>query len=130
MWVKDVSRAIDYAETRPELDHDKLAYYGYSWGAEMGGIVPAVEPRIKVCVLALGGLDFHRSLPEVDTINFVSRVKQPVLMLNGRYDFFFPCGIDPGAVLPVAGIEERPEETIALRNRSQHPAQRTHQGNS
>ena len=52
--------------------------------------MPAVEPRIKVCVFALGGLDFHRSLPEVDTINFVSRVKQPVLMLNGRYDFFFP----------------------------------------
>ena len=90
MWVKDASRAIDYAETRPELDHDKLAYYGYSWGAEMGAIVPAVDPRIKVCVLALGGLDFHRSLPEVDTINFISRVKQPVLMLNGRYDFFFP----------------------------------------
>jgi len=90
MWVKDASRAIDYAETRPDLDHDKIAYYGYSWGAEMGGIVPAVEPRIKTCVLALGGLDFQRSLPEVEVINFVSRVKQPVLMLNGRYDFFFP----------------------------------------
>jgi cephalosporin-C deacetylase-like acetyl esterase len=90
MWVKDASRAIDYAETRPELDHSKIAYYGYSWGAEMGGIVPAVEPRIKVSILALGGLDFHRSLPEVDTINFISRVKQPVLMLNGHYDFFFP----------------------------------------
>jgi serine/threonine protein kinase/dienelactone hydrolase len=90
MWVKDGSRAIDYAETRPELDHNKLAYYGYSWGAEMGAIVAAVDPRIKVCVLALGGLDFHRSLPEVDTINFISRVKQPVLMLNGHYDFFFP----------------------------------------
>jgi serine/threonine protein kinase/formylglycine-generating enzyme required for sulfatase activity/predicted esterase len=90
MWVKDASRAIDYAETRPELDHSKLAYYGYSWGAVMGAIVPAVEPRIKVSVLALGGLDFHRSLPEVDTINYISRVKQPTLMLNGHYDFFFP----------------------------------------
>jgi formylglycine-generating enzyme required for sulfatase activity/dienelactone hydrolase len=90
MWVKDVSRAIDYAETRPELDHTKLAYYGYSWGAAEGGLVPAIEPRIKVCVLALGGLEFQRSLPEVEPINFVSRVKQPVLMLNGRYDFFFP----------------------------------------
>ncbi|HEY2361662.1 MAG TPA: protein kinase [Candidatus Angelobacter sp.] len=90
MWVKDVSRAIDYVETRTDLDHDKLGYYGYSWGASMGAIVPAVEPRIKACVLALGGLDFQRSLPEVDTINFVSHVQQPVLMLNGRYDFFFP----------------------------------------
>ena len=90
MWVKDVSRAIDYAETRPELDHDKLAYYGYSWGAAMGGMVPALEPRIKVCVLALGGLEFQRSLPEAEPVNFISHVKQPVLMLNGRYDFFFP----------------------------------------
>jgi formylglycine-generating enzyme required for sulfatase activity len=90
MWVKDASRAIDYAETRPDLDHEKLAYYGYSWGASLGAIVPAVEPRLKACVLALGGLDFQRPLPEVDTINFISRVKQPVLMLNGRYDFFFP----------------------------------------
>ncbi len=90
MWVKDASRALDYAQTRPDLDHDKVAYYGYSWGSEMGGIIPAVDPRIKVVVLALGGLDFHRSLPEVDTVNFLPHVKQPVLMLNGRYDFFFP----------------------------------------
>jgi dienelactone hydrolase len=90
MWVKDASRAIDYVESRPDLDRGKIAYYGYSWGAEMGGIVPAVEPRIKASVLALGGLDFQHSLPEVDVINFVSRVKQPVLMLNGRYDFYFP----------------------------------------
>jgi eukaryotic-like serine/threonine-protein kinase len=41
MWAKDASRAIDYAETRPELDHERLAYYGYSWGAVMGGLIPA-----------------------------------------------------------------------------------------
>ncbi len=90
MWAKDASRAIDYAETRPDLDHEKLAYYGYSWGAELGGLIPAVDTRIKVNVLTLAGLDFHRSLPEVDVINFISHVKQPTLMLNGRYDFFFP----------------------------------------
>jgi len=90
MWAKDASRALDYAETRPELDHEKLAYYGYSWGAVMGGLIPAVEPRIKVNVLVLGGLDFQRSLPEVEVINFLPRVKQPTLMLNGKYDFFFP----------------------------------------
>jgi hypothetical protein len=56
----------------------------------MGAIIPAIDPRIKAVVLASGGVDFHRSLPEVDSINFLPRVKQPVLMLNGRYDFFFP----------------------------------------
>ena len=90
MWTKDASRAIDYAGTRADLDHEKAAYYGISWGAVMGAIVPAVDPRIKAGVLALGGVDFHPSLPEVDTINFLPRVNQPTLMLNGRYDFFFP----------------------------------------
>ena len=90
MWAKDASRAIDYIERRPDLDHDKIAYYGYSWGSEMGTIIPAVEPRIKAVTLALGGFDFHQSLPEVDTVNFAPRVKQPTLMLNGHYDFFFP----------------------------------------
>jgi formylglycine-generating enzyme required for sulfatase activity/dienelactone hydrolase len=90
MWTKDASRALDYLESRSDLDHDRIAYYGYSWGAVMGAIIPAIDPRIKAVVLASGGVDFHRSLPEVDTINFLPRVKQPVLMLNGRYDFFFP----------------------------------------
>jgi eukaryotic-like serine/threonine-protein kinase len=90
MWTKDVSRAIDYAETRPELAHEKLAYYGYSWGAVMGGLVPAVEPRIKTCVLAVGGMDLERAAPEVTPLNFAPHIKQPVLMLNGKYDFFFP----------------------------------------
>lgn len=104
MWVKDASRALDYLETRADLDHRKIAYYGVSWGAKMGGVVPAVETRIKVCVLALGGLDFGQSLPEVDIINFLPRVKQSVPMLNGRYDNYFPVKSASGAVLPHAGL--------------------------
>ena len=29
-------------------------------------------------------------IPEVDPLNFAPHVRQPTLMLNGRYDFFFP----------------------------------------
>ena len=65
MWAKDASRAIDYAETRPDIDHDKLAYYGYSWGAEMGGLIPAVDTRIKVNVLVLAGLDSTVRFPRL-----------------------------------------------------------------
>jgi eukaryotic-like serine/threonine-protein kinase len=90
MWVKDASRALDYVNSRPDLDHAKIAYYGYSWGAVMGAIIPAVDQRIKVNVLALGGMEYSQSLPEADKINFLPRVKQPTLMLNGHYDFFFP----------------------------------------
>jgi eukaryotic-like serine/threonine-protein kinase len=90
MWVKGTSRSIDYAASRADLDPTRLAYFGLSWGGTMGAFIPAVERRIKVCILVAGGLNFQEAHAEVDTINFLPRVKQPVLMLNGRYDFFYP----------------------------------------
>ena len=35
--VKDFRRSVDYLETRDDIAHDKLAYYGVSWGALLGG---------------------------------------------------------------------------------------------
>jgi dienelactone hydrolase len=87
--VKDFKRCIDYLETRQDIDSDKLAYYGMSWGGLLGAIIPAVEDRLKASVLAPGGL-FGRTRPEADQINYVSRVKIPTLMLNGRYDTIMP----------------------------------------
>jgi len=90
MWAKDLRRGIDYLETRPDVSTEHLAYYGVSWGGAMGGVMPAVEPRIKASVLYVAGLDFERARPEVDPVNFLPRVTVPTLMLNGKYDFFFP----------------------------------------
>lgn len=90
MWVKDVGRAIDYIESREDLDASRLAYFGASWGGALGAIIPAVEQRIRANILYVAGLCFQRALPEADQINFVTRVMQPTLMLNGELDFFFP----------------------------------------
>jgi len=89
-WSKDLGRSIDYLESRPEIDRSKLAYQGLSWGGAMGSVLPALEDRIKVCVLIVPGFNLQKSLPEVDELNFAPRVKVPVLMLNGRFDFFYP----------------------------------------
>ena len=56
----------------------------------MGLITLALEPRIRAATLAEGGFPPNRKLPEVDDINFAPRVRIPVLMLNGRYDFIAP----------------------------------------
>jgi len=91
MWAKDVSRSIDYLETRADIDTQHLAYLGFSWGGVLGTIIPAVEKRIKVNVLVAGGLDARsRARPEVDGMNFLPRITQPTLMLNGAYDYYFP----------------------------------------
>jgi len=90
MWRKDLGRTIDYLETREDLLSDKIGYFGISWGGFLGGIMPAVEPRIKAVALMVGGMQMNRSLPEVDQINFLPRVHQPILMMNGIHDMFFP----------------------------------------
>ena len=90
MWGKDLARAIDYVESREDLDDSRIAYLGVSWGGQLGGILPAVEKRIRAVILYVAGFSFQRPLPEADAINYVSRVTQPTLMLNGELDFYFP----------------------------------------
>ena len=89
-WAKDLSRSIDFLETRKDIDREKLAYLGFSWGGEVAPVMLAVERRFKAAILVSGGLDPYRTLPEAEPFNFVSRVQIPVLMLNGRYDHRFP----------------------------------------
>ena len=89
-WSKDLGRSIDYLQTRPDIASAKIGYLGSSWGGEMGAILPALETRLKACVLFFAGFPSGRTLPEVDPLNFAPRVTAPLLMLNGRYDPFFP----------------------------------------
>lgn len=89
-WVTEFRRTVDLVVERPDLDEHNVAYYGLSWGANIGGIIPALEPRVKAIVLYVGGLEMQETYPEVDPFNFLPRITQPVLMLNGRYDHFFP----------------------------------------
>jgi dienelactone hydrolase len=88
--AKDLRRSMDYLWTRPDIDHDRLAYYGISWGGEEAPIMTTVEDRFKVAVLLSGGCDNDKVLPEVDPMNYAPHVKLPVLMMNGRYDFGIP----------------------------------------
>jgi len=88
-WAKDLGRAIDYIESRNNLDHQKLAFYGYSWGAALGPIMNAVETRFRAAVLLSGGFYQQKGLPEADQINFAPHDKIPTLMINGRNDFIF-----------------------------------------
>jgi len=90
MWAKDLGRSLDWIATRPDLDAKRVAFYGASWGAFLGPLMLAVDERLKVGVLVGGGLEAQEALPESDPFQFLGLVHQPVLMVNGRYDFFFP----------------------------------------
>ena len=112
--AKDLSRAIDYLETRADIDRDRLAYYGLSLGARVGSVLLALEPRPKVAVLVAGGFTSRRRLPEVDEINFAPRVRAPVLMINGRYDFIFPVETSQRPMFRWLGTPEAHKRHVVL----------------
>jgi serine/threonine protein kinase/dienelactone hydrolase len=87
-WSRDLGRAIDYLETRSDIDRTRLAFYGLSVGAEAGVILTALEPRLKTSVLQGAGI--YDVAPEIDLLNYAPRVRIPTLLLNGRYDFDTP----------------------------------------
>jgi cephalosporin-C deacetylase-like acetyl esterase len=89
--VKDLFRSVDFLESRADIQSSRLAYYGISTGGTWGPLFLALEPRLKTGILVAGGLSSDQDPPEVDVLNFAPRVRVPVLMLNGRYDFDTPA---------------------------------------
>jgi len=81
MQAKDISRSIDYLQSRPDIAGDKIGFLAFSWGAFMGPLPCACDSRIKVGVLVGAGL----ALPT--TANWARRVTIPIQMDNGRFDY-------------------------------------------
>jgi len=64
--IVDLRRGVDLLLSRPEVDPQRLAYVGISYGGAMGGLLAGVENRLKGYVLQVGdgGLVTHFSGPE------------------------------------------------------------------
>lgn len=106
--VWNVIRALDYLETRPEVDSQRFAITGRSGGAAMSWFSAAVEPRIKAVVPIMGIGTYAVSVPG-DTqrmhcdcmypVNFRMHdlihlgaliAPRPLFTAHGRLDPLFP----------------------------------------
>jgi dienelactone hydrolase len=115
MWVKDVHRTLDYLETRADVDTSRIGYFGFSFGGRMSPMMLATEPRIKVAVLAVAGLKMERPRPESDPLNYLPRVRIPVLMLNGEYDHYFPLETSQKPFLRMLGTPAEQKRHVVFR---------------
>ncbi len=89
-WADDLGRTIDYLETRDDIDVDRIAYWGASFGASTSLALLGLEERLRAALLALPGYTYRDLPPEADPVNYVPRVTLPALLIGGRYDFVFP----------------------------------------
>lgn len=88
--VIDFQIACDYLESRSDVDQEKLGYAGVSWGGWYAPYMLAIEDRIKLGILVLFGSQMNESPRDIDQLNYLPRVRIPMLLLDGRYDFAFP----------------------------------------
>jgi pimeloyl-ACP methyl ester carboxylesterase len=111
LWTKEFRRVVDYLESRSDIDSERIAFYGISLGGSMGGIIPAVEKRVRVNLLNLSGFGIERR-PEVSAVNYLPRINVPTLMLNGRLDPSFPLETDLRTFFNLLGVPEEHKRLI------------------
>ncbi len=98
--VFDLRRSIDFLKTRPEIDGERIGFFGISLGGIIGTVFSGVDERVKVPIITLAGgnltLMFGMdALSEetrdffgiIDPINFVEKISpRPLLMINSEND--------------------------------------------
>lgn len=114
--IKDLQRAVDVLRAKVNVDAERIAYVGISYGGAMGALFAGIERRIRTAVLVVadGGLVSHFTGPEdvafmsglscatrnawlramapVEPIRFLSHAAPTVLLLqSGRSDNLVPA---------------------------------------
>lgn len=114
--IKDLQRAVDVLRARANVDDERIAYLGISYGGAMGALFVGIERRIKAAVLVVGdgGLVSHFTGPEdfnfmaglscatrvawframapIEPIRFIPHASPTALLLqSGRIDNLVPA---------------------------------------
>jgi dienelactone hydrolase len=114
--IKDLRRAVDVLRARANIDDERIAYLGISYGGAMGALFVGIERRVKAAALVVGdgGLVSHSTGPEdvtfmaslscatrvnwframtpIEPIRFIPHASPTALLLqNGRIDNLVPA---------------------------------------
>jgi dienelactone hydrolase len=112
---KDAARSLDYLTTRPDIDHTRFAYLGVSMGSAEGVIVSTLlQDRLKTAIFLDGGYFLDTPPPGGDQADFAPRMKKPVLMVNGRYDFDFSLEKSQNPLFQMLGTPEADKRHVVL----------------
>ncbi len=105
-WVQDLGRTLDYLETRGDIDVSKVAYMGLSMGSSYAPMMLVHEDRFEVAVLIAGGIS-----GQVNS-RLVPRIKVPLLLLVGRYDYIFPVETRQEPLMDLLGTLEKDKRHV------------------
>ena len=114
-WYKDAARSLDYLDTRPDIDKDRMAYLGVSMGSADGVIFATLlQDRLRTEIFLDGGYFLLPMPPGEDQADFAPRMKKPVLMVNGRYDYTFPVPTSQDPLFRMLGTAAADKRQVIL----------------
>ena len=107
--VVDVRRAVDLLRSRKDVDGKRIGFVGHSYGAAIGALASAVEPRIEALNLLSGGATpsrgyaqiigrspakqraYRRLLQTIDPVRYIGHAAPRHLFIEaGRHDEIIP----------------------------------------
>src|SRR5687768_4006133 len=113
--IKDLQRAVDVLRARVNVDDERIAYLGISYGGAMGALFVGVERRMKAAVLVVGDgglvshftgpedlnfmaslscatrVDWFRAMTPIEPIRFIAHASPTALLLqSGQLDNLVP----------------------------------------
>lgn len=112
LW--DNVRGLDYLESRPEVDKDRMGCFGFSGGGTQSTYCLAFDPRIKVAgvggffsqrrrsIEVLGASDGCQHIPgegakQLELVDFMaSFAPKPLVIVGGNYCFVDRIGAEKG----------------------------------
>jgi serine/threonine protein kinase/formylglycine-generating enzyme required for sulfatase activity len=121
LHATELSLGLDYLETRDDIDMDRLAYVGLSWGAGSRATLAAIDDRWDAVIFVGAGIDerVHPTLPEAMNVNFIPYINVPKLVLNGRQDEEHPWLT---RALPFWELLQEPKELVLADNEGHVPS--------
>ncbi|HVB86281.1 MAG TPA: hypothetical protein VNK23_06400, partial [Candidatus Dormibacteraeota bacterium] len=112
---KDLGRSLDYLDTRPDIDKNKIAYLGVSMGSAEGVIYTTIaQSRLKTAIFLDGGYFLDKPPAGGDQADFAPRLKIPVLMVNGRDDYVFSLQKSQNPFFRMLGTPESEKRHVVL----------------
>ena len=114
-WYKDAASSLDYLDSRPDIDKGRMAYLGVSMGSADGVIIATLlQDRLRTAIFLDGGYFLVPVPPGLDQADFAPRLKKPVLMVNGRYDYTFPVQTSQDPLFRMLGTPAADKRHVIL----------------
>jgi len=134
LTVNETRRLVDYLESRPDIDKDRIFLLGASYGAITGSTAAAFDKRFKAALLCYGGGDPAKLVDSVvvrnvagpigvipikavakwylgvsDPCNYVAQISpRPVFFQNGKNDTVVP----PSSSEALIAAAKEPKDVI------------------